>query len=141
LPAKPPGARPSPPATRGPTWLVTLLDFIERATGRTTAMWQHLAMFFAYSLVIAGLPISAAAWVVTRFVAVGSWQVMTSIAVIAGAGGLTIIMRRFQREVGGREADRGPEAPTADPKPGQVDAQDGRAEKDPLAIEEDDAST
>lgn len=98
---EPPGAQSSPPAARGPAWLVTLLDFIERATSRTTSLWQHLAMFVAYSLVIAGLPIFAVAWVVTRFVALGSWPGMSSIAAVAATAGLTIIMRRFRREIEG----------------------------------------
>jgi hypothetical protein len=140
LRVEPPGAQSSPPAARGPAWLVTLLDFIERATSRTTSLWQHLAMFFAYSLVIAGLPIFAVAWVVTRFVAVGSWQGMSSIAVVAAACGLTIIMRRFWREVEGGESERRWESQTDDRKPEEPDAPDGGAGNDSPAAEDGDAS-
>jgi hypothetical protein len=134
LPLAPPGAQASPPAARGPAWLVTLVDFSERATSRTTSIGQHLAMFLAYSLVLAGLPIFAVAWVASQVVGVRSWAGMSSIAVGAAAGGMTIIMSRFKRKIGGGESDRRQESQTDDPQTGRP----GQAEDDQPAAEDAD---
>jgi hypothetical protein len=98
LPASPPSAAPSPPAARGPDWLVTLIDFIERATSRTTSLPQHLVMFFGYCLMIVGVPVAGVAWIVRSLLDVGSWPGMTAIGSIAAAGGLTLIMRKSQQQ-------------------------------------------
>jgi len=114
-----------------------LLDFIENATSRATSLWQLLAIFFVYSVFIVGLPITAVAWVASRLVTIGSWPGMTSIAVVAAASGLTIIMRRFQRQ---EEARRHRDSHAEDRDPEEPDAADGRAENDSPAAEGDDAS-
>jgi hypothetical protein len=96
-------------------------------------------MFFVYSLVIAGLPIVAVAWVVTRFVAIGSWPGMSSIAAVSAAGGLTIIMRRFQRPPAGGDSGRHRESRTDDHRSEEADTADDGAENDSSTAEEGDS--
>jgi len=121
--ADPPGAKTSRAAERGPAWLVTLLDFMERATARTTSLWQHLAMFFAYSFMIAGIPIIAVAWVVTRLVEIGSWPGMSTVGAVSAVSGFAVIMRRFRRQMDNGDRDARPTVHDEGPEP--ADGGDG----------------
>jgi hypothetical protein len=98
LPVRVPVTEPSKSPTRGPVWLVTLLDFVERATGRTTSLREHMIMFVVYVLMIALLPIGIAAVVVVKIVAMGSWSGMISIGIVAASAGGAVFLKRLRRD-------------------------------------------
>jgi hypothetical protein len=101
LPVQPPEAEPSASPTRGPAWLLAVLDFIERATGRTTSLREHLTMFIVYVLMIlltVAVVIGGAVVLVVNVISIGTWPGITSIVVLAASAGGAVFVKRAQRD-------------------------------------------
>jgi hypothetical protein len=108
-------------------WLVTLLDFVERATGRTTSLREHVTMFVIYVLMIVLIPVGMAAFVVVEIVALGTWPGMTSIGILAASAGGAVFVRRL-RSAGGLPAV---DVPPADPAVGVPLSSEAKSIVDP----------
>jgi hypothetical protein len=127
LAVRPPTAASAPSPKRGPAPLTTILDFVERATGRATSMREHLTIFTVYSfmLLLFVLPVLATAAFIASKIAQGpAWPIVTSIAVGAASTGAVVFMKRLS---GGGSKDPqsgGTEAAAADPSPDDPDASD-----------------
>ena len=113
LPVRPPAAGVSASPVRGPAWFVALLDFVERATGRTTSLREHLTMFIVYALVIVGVPAGLSAYVVVKIVSMGTWPGMTSIVVVAASAGGAVFIKRWGRTA---DASAGEDAGDSEPR-------------------------
>ena len=125
-------AEASPPAERGPRWLVTVLDFVERATGRTTSLREHLVMFVVYAFGVIVVPVVGAAYLVTRMIASASWPGMTIIGMLAASAGVTLFLRRLRQESSAETANGQPvEGSRPDAPAGVGHAPDGSAGSDP----------
>ncbi|MEV6302450.1 hypothetical protein AB0M02_23755 [Actinoplanes sp. NPDC051861] len=116
IPVRAPAARPTLPSPRGPAALVTVLDFMERATARATSLGQLLVVFTCYGMFLLVLPVAGAAYVAGRLLGVASWPGMASVGLLATAGGSALFVRRWQQNVpagpapGGAPAETNPAA-------------------------------
>lgn len=94
----PPVAGPSSSPTRGPAWLLALLDFVERAAGRATSLREHVTIVLVYAALfvsITGIVVAGAVVVLVEMMSIGSWPGMAAVTVAIAASGGAVFARRM----------------------------------------------